>query len=288
MKKLNVAGLWMVAIGLLLVACDKDPSLTEAYQADLSDVMELAYLQDLTMDIEQQADEATLAPPPPSTAMTLRDCATISAENEKGIFPNTITIDFGEGCTGPKGRVHAGKIIIVLSDSLHHQGATRSVTFEEYTVDGAAVQGSKNWENLGIDEDGIITIHKTVDLSIEFPDGTTAAWAADHQVSKSTQFVRYRHAGQWKKRIVRFKGTVSVEGNSSGTNRQGDSFSAEIIEPLTKKENCFWITSGVKEVTKNGETRSIDFGDGRCNNAAMVTLPDGSSHEINLRPFWKR
>ncbi len=273
---------------LLLVSCQKDSQLeVDQLEGVAADVTELAYTQHLATDVEETADEATIAPPPPGME-SLKDCADISAEQDKGVFPNTITIDFGDGCSGRDGKERSGKVIVEISDSLHNPGAIRTVTFEDYFVDGVQISGSKSWENLGIDENGLLSVAKIANLTFTFPDGTSSSLNSERTVTKSTQFVKYRDAGKWKKRIVRFKGTVEVSGSATGTNREGISFSAVIIEPLVKNQNCLWFGSGIVELTRDDQTRILDYGDGACNNAAMVTFDDGTSKEINIKPFWKR
>ncbi len=273
---------------VLLTSCDKDSEIQPiADYESVADLDELAYAQHLATDIEETADEASLAPPPPGQER-LRDCAEISSTAEKGVFPNTITVDFGTGCTGKNGKVRKGKVIITLSDSLHNEGATRSVSFEDYFVDDVEITGSKSWENLGISEDGLITIHKTADMMMNFPDGTSSQWSTDRTITKSTQFVKYRKAGKVKKKIIRFLGTVSVAGETSGTNRAGESFSAIITESLVKSENCIWFGSGEVELTKGEATRTLNYGDGDCDRIATVTLNDGSTKEIKIKPFFKR
>ena len=272
----------------VFTSCNKEGNIDVEGSAEaVTDVAELAYTQHIATDIEETADEATIAPPPPGQE-SLRDCAEITAEQEKGVFPNAITIDFGDGCPGKDGKVRSGKLIITLSDTLHNEGATRTVTFENYFVDDVQISGSKTWENQGISDEGLITIHKTADLTMNFPDGASSSWNTDRTITKNTQFVKYRKAGKWKKRIIRFKGTVSVMGSTSGVNKEGISFSAVILEELVKDENCFWFGSGMIEFTKDDEVRTLDYGDGSCDRLATATLPDGSTKEIKIRPFWSR
>ena len=269
-------------------SCQKEGGIiTEAPLESISDVEELAFAQYLATDIEESADEASIAPPPVGHE-TLKECAEITAAEERGIFPNTITIDFGDGCEGKNGKVRTGKIILNVSDSLHLTGSTREVTFDNYSIDGVQISGSKNWENLGIDESGLITIEKSANLTMDYPDGTSSTWMTDRTVTKSTHFVKYRKAGKWRKRIIRFKGTVMVTGETSGTNRQGVSYSATIIEALMKDAQCPWFGAGVVEMTKGDNTRSLNYGDGHCDRLATATLSDGSTQEIKIRPFWSR
>jgi hypothetical protein len=70
--------------------------------------------------------------------------------------------------------------------------------------------------------------------------------------------------------------------------RSGVEYSAVIVEDLIKRGNCRWIVSGIKEITRDDQTVSLDYGDGACNRAAVVTFEDGSTKEINLyRKWWK-
>lgn len=288
MKKQLLLMTALTCLVVLFSACDKDNDVVvENAPEFVTDAAELTYAEHLTTDVEETADEATIAPPPPGQE-TLLSCADISAEEERGVFPNTITIDFGEGCEGRDGKVRSGKLIVTISDSLHNEGATRTVTFEDYFVDDVQISGSKSWTNLGIDEEGLITIEKSAELQFDFPDGTTATRSTNRTITKSVQYVKYRKAGKWKKRIMRFKGIVSVMGTVNGTNRAGENYSANIVEALTKSENCFWFGSGIIELSKGDETRTIDYGDGSCDRNATLTLADGSTKEIKIKPFWAR
>ncbi len=286
MKNLKIIGSTLAACCLLLIACNKEQDFIEKVEADVSQSTELAYIESVSTDVEETVDESLIAPPPPDDPASTTDCPVRTLENDPGVFPNTLTLDYGDGCEGPGGKVRSGKIIIVFTDSLHKEGAMRTVSFEEFYVDGVQIMGTKTWENQGIDDAGTITIHKTASLEFSFPDETSATFNTDHTIVKSVEFLRYRDGGKWKTRIKRFLGMVEVTGSSSGVNRAGNTFDAVIVNPLVKPHDCFWFASGVIELTINDEMRSIDYGDGACNNAAMVTLPDGTTREINIKPFW--
>src|SRR5678816_4326709 len=59
-------------------------------------------------------------------------CATVNITPQNS-FPKTIVIDFGNGCTSIDGVNRAGKINIVLSDSVHRPGAT-AVSYTHLTL----------------------------------------------------------------------------------------------------------------------------------------------------------
>ena len=59
-----------------------------------------------------------------------------------GEYPKTLTLDFGTGCTSADGIMRKGKLIYVFSDPLLVPGATASVTFDQYVVNGYGVLGT--------------------------------------------------------------------------------------------------------------------------------------------------
>src|SRR5262245_54777108 len=62
-------------------------------------------------------------------------CATVTVNpTGAGVFPKTLTIDFGTGCTSATGVTRKGKVIAVFSDYVHVTGATMAVSFENYYV----------------------------------------------------------------------------------------------------------------------------------------------------------
>jgi hypothetical protein len=73
-----------------------------------------------------------------------------------------------------------------------------------------------------------------------------------------------------------------IEGSTTGTSARGSSYSAVITTPLRKANACPWIESGVVTITpRNKKTRTIDFGDGTCDNKATVTI-EGKVYNITL------
>ena len=65
----------------------------------------------------------------------------------------------------------------------------------------------------------------------------------------------------------------SISGSSSGKNREGRTFTTTITNPLIKKTNCKWLSSGTLELTPNGfAARTVDFGSGTCDDDATFTV----------------
>lgn len=264
---------FVIAILFAFVACDK----TDDLGIDTTDSMtttaeDLGTSENLFNDLLDQVEEQLELGG--TSGKTGEDgCITRTWTNEVGTFPNTLTIDFGEGCTGPGGRTRSGQIIVEISDYPANAGATKTITPVNYFVDEAQVEGTKTLTNNGLDENGNPSFTKTVtDGKITFADGSAREWESTHTRTQingtDTEF--------------RTDDVFSITGNSSGVSRNGETYSAEIIEPLIKRANCKWIVSGVKSITKDDTTRSMDFGDGGCNRFAEVTLADGTVLNVIL------
>lgn len=68
-------------------------------------------------------------------------------------------------------------------------------------------------------------------------------------------------------------------GSASGTNRKNRNFSTTTLKEgaLVKRANCAYISSGTMELTpENFKTRTINFGDGICDNEASFTVNENT------------
>ena len=139
MKKLMM----VLAVGsfAMLQSCEQDPTevtidevTIEAESIMESDFDEIDELSDLGMEISQEAG---------GRASGERDdrmtCAVVTVDREN----LTITIDFGDGCTDPRGRTRSGKIIIVHSEFWYEFGGTITTTLENYVVNERAIEGTR-------------------------------------------------------------------------------------------------------------------------------------------------
>jgi hypothetical protein len=65
---------------------------------------------------------------------------------------------------------------------------------------------------------------------------------------------------------------TTVSGSANGTNRNGKNFSV-VSNNITKPASCKFITAGTVDVTPEGlSTRTVDFGNGTCDDDATYTV----------------
>lgn len=208
------------------------------------------------------------------------DCPTVTVVPDDGSFPRTVTIDYGpDGCEGPNGRVRRGMIVVTQTNHMHIEGAVRTANLVDFYIDDVHLQGTKTWTNEGFDSQGNVTFTRTVENgSATFPNDAVATWQASHTMTQiaggNTPFILLDNV-------------FEITGSSSGVNRNGIPFSSEITTPLVKEKICPWIVSGIREVTVGQFTRTIDYGDGQCDRWATVTLPNGNTRTIPIRPWWR-
>jgi hypothetical protein len=262
--------LFTMALALTIVSCDKDTSILPGDSETITseDVSSTDYLID-------DSEEVT------ETMIDFRsggeDCPTVTFLNPEGTFPNTITLDFGDGCEGPKGHVRKGIMIIEQSAPKSEAGATRITTFDNFFIDQVQVEGVKTWTNNGYNENGFLSFTREVENGkLTFPNGKFISWSS----SRTMVLVE---GGDTPERL---DDVFEVTGSKSGINRQGIAFNSEIVSPLIKPRNCKWTVSGLIEITVGDKVRTIDFGNGECDRLAEVTFPNGMTKVIKIHRRW--
>jgi hypothetical protein len=267
MKRLSNLLMMLAILSLGIVACNKedetlltdDPNAEtavlneEEFDADFDDALDVAFS---AMDIELGTTGGRL------TADERMTCAVRTK------VENTITIDFGEGCEGPAGRMRKGKIIITYTGRYFEPGSVITLTFEDFYLNGKKLEGTRTVTNLSETiEDYPKHNIKLVGGKITWPDGTT--------MTRETDRTR-----TWKRAANPINDEVEIFGTASGTNRRGISYSATVAEttPIVLKRSCwasgvFMPVSGIKVMTRTGRlTITTDFGDGTCDKIVTITI----------------
>lgn len=259
---------------MLIWSCNKEASL------DPQDVSEeMTVMEDFENEMDALADAEAFNFTEEVPVETRNDCAVVTTTKPRGEFPNTITIDFGDGCEGDYGRVRKGKIIINISDNMKNTGAVRTITFEDFFIDDVAITGSRTLTNTGLNNENKPTYSLVIsEFTLTFPNGDQAV----KNVNRIHTFV------QGYLTPNRLDDVWAITGTANGVTRDGKTFTVNITSPLIKKGSCRWIVDGVIEITTETATISLDFGDGACNGVAVITLPDGTTKEINLYRRWWR
>lgn len=212
-------------------------------------------------------------------AKTTDDCPVITFSETIGVFPNTMTIDFGSGCAGYLGVERSGKIIATFTGWYKEAGTTIIITPDNYFVNGSKVEGTKTVINEGLTGGGHPWFSVVVaDGLITLASGETISWNS----SRIREWTAGDETLIIEDDVYALSDGIGVAYSVEGVNRNGTAFTAHIAEPLIKRLDCKYLTAGILEVTPEGmTTRELDFGDGDCDNKATLTIGEFST-EITL------
>lgn len=272
----------MITASVLMTfnSCRKDMLSLEQSSVDLAD--DDAVSEAVFEDVFNSIDNATIAlddvmksGDTKSVFLVADSCPAISVLHPStGIWPKIITIDYGTGCTGFYDNTRSGRIIIEVTGPRREEGSKRRVTFDDYYFNEIKVEGTKLFENLGLNANGNFVISVTLtDGKLTLPDGKTLERETEHQREWVAGFMT---KNKWDDECL-------VTGSAKGKNAEGISYFRTITSALHWKRVCAFIVSGVVKIEREGtEPFELNYGNGECDNVAVVSR-GGESKEIQLR-----
>lgn len=265
--------LMVTLLGLIMASCSKSEPL-DATASEAAD--DVAFTEALYDDAFASLEIATgFAEIGKKSASIIDTCPLITITSPgQEFWPRNIVIDYGTGCTGLFDVVRSGKIMITLSGPRGTTGSERTLTFDNYTVNGAKVEGTYVVENLGPNS----SQHNVFGVSlsggkITFPDSKTIT----REFTRQREYVAgYGTWNPWDDECL-------ITGMSAGTNLEGKSFTLTVVNPLQWKAACRFLVGGTIGFDVEGiEPFELDYGTGECD--AIATLSRGDeTKEITLR-----
>ena len=243
-----------------------DDAVTDAVFEDVFNSVDNA---DIILDGYQKGGEAKS-----DLAVLADSCPLISITHPTdAVWPKTITIDYGTGCSGYYESTRSGKIIIQVSGPRMVKGSKKTVTFENYIINGIKVEGTKIVENLGFNNNQNLEFSvKLTGGKLTLPDGKTVQRAVEHK--------REIIAGLLTRNI--WDDECLITGTASGVNVDGKTYTNTIISALHWKRPCKFIVSGVVKIERSGnDPVEINYGNGECDSVATVSRGD-ETREITL------
>ncbi|HBF88439.1 MAG TPA: hypothetical protein DDX39_07345 [Bacteroidales bacterium] len=182
-------------------------------------------------------------------------------------FPRTLFVDFGEtGCVGPDGVTRKGLLKITYSGHWYDPEAntTASVELVDYYVNSVGLEGifsiTYNGEN---SYGGPSFTIESDSAKLTLVSGSEITWSSTETINWVEGFDDFIYEND----------VILITGSSSGVNSEGRAYESEITTELRKEMSCDYIVSGIYELTPEGlAKRSVDFGDGECDDEATVTV----------------
>ncbi len=250
-----------LATAFIFMACnrrDKDKD------SDTSLAADHALSENVYHDAVNMADEASDKSTGDhlSSYKTASNCATVTHDTLS--TPKSITIDFGAvNCLCNDGKNRRGKILITYTGHYRDSGSVHNIAFDNFYVNDNHIMGTKTVTNMGKNSANQSYFSIQVNgLIVKAITNDTISWTSN----------RVRTWIQGESTPVRLDDVYQITGSASGT-KGGNSYTATIIQPLVKAVDCDYISAGVQTIQVAGKLpRSIDYGNGSCDNTAQVTI----------------
>lgn len=272
----NLFYVLIAAFMFTFAACNQDeaPDFSSEDTEDASlDAIEDAYFDDAD-DLVGEAFAGTEGTSNGKKATDERlACATITYEGDGN--SGTLRIDFGDGCTDPRGNVRTGAIVVTHSGAWNLAGSSWSISFEDYTINNFQIEGSRTVTVVSYTEERSEFDVVLTGGRVTWPDGRVAT----REVNRRRE--HERNENNLLDRLI-------IYGSAQGTFRNGRGYSIEILEPLVYTRTCaaegvFIPVSGVKFVTHGLRELTIDYGDGTCDNTVTLTNKNGRSVRYEVK-----
>lgn len=266
-RELCYVNFFFVVIALLFVlSCQKDKSTTDVDNSPFNSnsveknaLIATAAFDELN-DFAQSGFEATSR-----KGETFGSCPSVSVNFMT--TPFSILLDWGTGCLYGDGITRSGTIIITLSGMMNEKNSVATMRIENFIADGKKISGTtkitylgpnagNNWPRYSIVSEG----------KIEFPDKSV--------VTCRSESVRLQAEGSKTTSITDDVWRTEIQ-SARGVNKDGTTWTGKTTKVMIKKGDCKWYNSGTFVITpETGDVKTIDFGDGACDNKATLKTGD--------------
>jgi hypothetical protein len=280
--RIQKSRLYLLFIGLsfaLLISCNNEDTTPDFSSEDIEDAsmdaIEDSYFDDgddLITEAFTSTDE-DLSGGRVNTDERLI-CATLTRTGSKA--EGSLRVDFGDGCTGPRGNVRAGAIVVTHQGDWNSVGSSWNISYEDYSVNGVQLEGSRKVTVVSLTESLVEYEVRLTDGRITWPDGRVAT----REVNRRREHERHPE-NHLLDRII-------IYGTSNGVLPNGTVISIEILERLIYTRVCAQEgvnipVSGVKFIKAGDRELTIDYGDGTCDNIVALTKKNGRTVRYEVK-----
>lgn len=155
---------------------------------------------------------------------------------------------------------------LTVTYDLEDQSGSFTASYDDFYIGDIKINGSRSFEFNSNTDSSALTFEVTSDMIVEMEDGSIIS---DNGVRATTLFfgevtTTFSITGNW---------TVLYEGNT---------YNVSVNNALTSAITCSYVSGGDMDLTKNGLTVNVDFGDSTCDDLAILTYPNGVVEEITL------
>jgi len=202
------------------------------------------------------------------TAAAQRGCVKVTATSTdpNRTFPMVVELDFGTGCTDAKGITRKGKITTTYSARMTTKDAVANATFENFYVNDVKIEGNLKVEQRGSAGTGLIYKIDVTNGKVTLADGRNANWSSSSLLTQTDG-----NSTPFDPRDDAYRYSSTSSGNIV-VNSDTFDWSKRTTTDLEKENSCRYIQKGVIELTRGSRNYSLNFGDGACDNVAVLTV----------------
>lgn len=263
-----------IAIIGMSISCNKEEEKASTSEELKANAQMDVISDDVSKIVEDQYDAQFAASGRTSVAVDpfLPSCATVSVLLTETTWTRTVT--FNE-CTLPNGNVLNGQIIATGSLNFDTPSYVINYSFVDFYHNDILIEGNRTVTRTMASTTSLAAVHPVATMDINM----TATFPSGLEVTRVGTRVREMIEGfdtplNWIDNIF------SITGNWVTTFPSGTRTST-ISTPLRIRMNCGNIVRGVIDVVGPFGTASINFGDGTCDNLAVLTI-NGTETTITL------
>ena len=285
----------VLVLSLFSVSCTKDSADNSIFTADEASVnAKIDLANDDVSDIVESQFEATMdntisgktTKTATTTLINLSTCATVSRVPAFGTAPTvgqtvTKTIDFGTtGCAMPNGNILKGKISVSFVYNPTATSHTINYEFINFYHNAIKFDGNKTFTRTMSVATTTSASHPIVVMNMQltatFPDGRVF-----NRVGTRTREILEGYSTPIFSDNI-YKVTGSWTTTFPNTTQQ----TSTITTPLFVKMSCIAVNKpllvkGVITFVRNGNSATLDYGTGDCDNIAIFTI-NGNSYTITI------
>lgn len=264
-KFVTIALTAVLSSALLFTSCSKDETVEEttedtatltaeqSKQSAEADRDTDAVFQLIEMAYAENEEESG------RSASFFTDCVTITITTESGV--TFITLDFGFGCELQNGAIVSGIVNLTYGPVV---AGTRTITysFENFTYNDKGIAGGGTIYRERNNADGNPQSTLNLGLEITFPNGVVA----DVRGTRVAEWIEGAGSGTWMDNVFLITGDRQIEFSSGFTH------DALVTEALRREATCAHFVSGEIALTRNNGSGTLNFGDGICDNIAILTV----------------
>lgn len=188
-------------------------------------------------------------------------CATITV-TPNGDGSGSVLVDFGDSCELANGAMVSGQVALNYS-SIQNESRTVLYTYTNFIYNGNEVSGGGTINRIFENANGNPQSEVTASIAVYFP---TQEVTATRNANRVREWVEGVGSGTWADNVFRVTGSWETSF-SNGFTRSG-----EVIEALRREATCPYFVSGTLAITQNNATGVLNYGEGVCDNIAVITI----------------